>query len=142
MPDPSLPAMETLTSNAAVKPTLGLEAGLDGALHVVIAGAWRFSDRVPASSTAVRAVAERAPSRVVLDATHVSAWDGSLLALAERIGEACAARGIPVDRSGLPAGALRLLEGAERSPDRPAPAAAPRASLLSRMGERTVAAAG
>src|SRR6266545_6530529 len=76
----------------AAKPTLELESGRDGTLRVVLAGAWRLQAEVPASSAAVRAVAERVPSRVVFDSSALSAWDGSVLALAERISGASAAR--------------------------------------------------
>src|SRR5262249_54358035 len=109
-------------------------------LHVVLAGAWRLQAGVPDSSTAVRAVAERSPQRVVLDAAALSAWDGSVLALAARLAEACAARGIPLDRSGLPTGALHLLDRAERPPERVAPAPAPRAGLVARIGARAMRA--
>lgn len=124
----------------AGRATLGIEAGADGTVSVVLGGAWRMHDGVPSSAPAVRAVAERAAARVRFDASGLEAWDGSVLALVERVGAAGAARGIPVDRSGLPEGALQLLERADRPPEREAPAASPTPTLLARIGAGAVAA--
>src|SRR5262245_46976842 len=132
--------MRPSTTAPAGKPTLGIEAGRNGTLRVVLAGSWRMHEGVPEAAAAVRAVVERSPARVEFEAARLSAWDGSLLALAERVGEACAVRGIPVDRSALPAGARRLLERGDRPPEREAPAPVAPAPFLVRIGARAQAA--
>src|SRR5258708_5251688 len=124
------------------EPTLELSGAPGGTLRVVVTGVWRQHFAVPASTPAVQAVVERAPSRIVFDTTGLSGWDGSLLALAQRVTETGTARGIPVDRVGLPAGALRLLERAEISATRPASSRPSRDGILARIGARTVAVGG
>jgi phospholipid/cholesterol/gamma-HCH transport system permease protein len=96
----------------------------DGDLIIVLAGRWLLGEAAPDPGAIGRELEERAPSYVAFDATAIEVWDSRLVAYVEKVIEQSRARGVRVDRSGLPAGVLRLLELAE-APSMRAPASPP-----------------
>ncbi|GAO05184.1 putative ABC transporter permease protein [Anaeromyxobacter sp. PSR-1] len=109
----------------------------DGALVVELAGAWRLADGLPPAADVEREL-DRAPApRVAIDAAGVAAWDSALAVFVHSVGQACRARGVPLDPRALPDGLVRLLE-LVREPAAPASRAAPAARGIARLGVRAL----
>ncbi len=117
---------------------LAVEPAPDGGVRVVLSGAWRLHAQVPAAEPVLKAIAA-APARLTYDSQAVTSWDGSLLAVVSRINAACAALGVHLDVAGLPAGAIRLLGLAARSPARHAALATAPGGRLERLGRSALA---
>ena len=80
------------------------------------------------------------PRQVSFDAQKLGGWDSALLTFLNKVAELCAERGITADRSGLPTGVRRLLELAEKVPERKgARSDATRPPLLARIGNGALA---
>jgi len=109
-------------------------------LRVTLAGAWVMTAGLPGVDAVQRAIESGPkPSRVALDTTQLGRWDSALLIFLGKLAEACAQRGVSVDRSGLPAGVRRLLELAAAVPERTGTRAeSERLSLLARIGTATL----
>lgn len=119
---------------------LAVARAADGALVVRLAGRWRLADGIPPRSELERQLASApAAAGVRFDTSEIAEWDSGLLAFLAGVSDAAAARKIPVDASGLPGGARRLLAlatavpepmGARRAAGRPGP--------LARLGQATL----
>lgn len=97
-------------------PSAGLEARLlaDGRLEIAVSGDWIADAHRPSVDSILEAVTAKAPpAGVVFDMSGLGQWDSLLLTFLASIDEACSARGVPLDRSGLPKGARGLLELAD-----------------------------
>ncbi|UCF20955.1 MAG: ABC transporter permease [Gemmatimonadota bacterium] len=114
----------------------------DGALLIRLAGAWRLSGGLPDTAPVERELAATpAPREVNFETSELEEWDSALVTFLLRVTERSRGRGIDVDRSGLPAGAQRLLTLAEAVAEKEdARAAQADASLLERIGSRTISA--
>ena len=98
----------------------------DGAvLTVAVSGRWRSRDGMPPLGELHAALADA--SSVRFEDAGLERWDSSLLVVVRRVEATCTSRGIPLDATGLPAAARRLLDLAR--------AAAPPPGAR-RMGER------
>lgn len=111
-------------------------------LQIRLAGPWQMARGVPDASEIERAAeGGPAPARVTFDTQGLGDWDSSLLMFLERVSERFAARGITIDRSGLPAGVQRLLALAEAVPERQgARSDTAHPPLLERIGRTALAA--
>jgi len=122
-------------------PTVTVEAAGDS-LRLAIEGEWT----VHAERPSVESVLEKVPAgstakRVLLDAGRLADWDSSLLVFLSRLEGGAAARGLELDRSGLPDGAQRLLALAAATPERKgARKSASREPFLARVGGATMRA--
>jgi phospholipid/cholesterol/gamma-HCH transport system permease protein len=106
-------------------------------LHVTVAGAWMLeapAPQFPALLAAADAQAVDTAARVAFDATALGAWDSSLLIFLLQVRDACDARGIEWDGTGLPDRVARLLALARAVPERVPEAAAPAVSRPARLG--------
>jgi len=114
----------------------------DGTLVVSLAGNWRLHDGLPDPGPVEAHIAADPHARAIAFETDgLDDWDTGLLTLVIRVIEAGRARGIEVDRSGLPTGAQRLVALAEAVPAREdARAAQADASVLERIGTRALSA--
>ncbi|MEO8603059.1 MAG: ABC transporter permease [bacterium] len=84
-----------------------------------VAGPWRMAAAAPDATPVEQALAgDPAPQHLSFDAAGLAAWDSSLLIFLNRVSEQAAARGITVDRSGLPKGVERLLALAAAVPEK------------------------
>ncbi len=129
--------MATEGEAAAPAAALEIRREADSTLVVRLAGAWRLAAETP-SLSAVEGELERglAP-RVAIDAAAVSSWDSALVVFLSRLFETCKARGIPVERSGLPGAVRRLLDLVQEPEVAAAPAPHP-AGPLEHIGRRAL----
>lgn len=117
------------------RPRVSLDRSEDG-LVVGLGGWWRLDGPLP-GITAIEAALDTSspPGRVLYDTGALSGWDSSVLAFLQGVEDACDVRGVPVDRTGLPAGVRRLVELARAVPEREgARDRAVRDKWLSRIG--------
>jgi len=79
------------------------------------------------------------PSRLGFDAREVTAWDSGFLVFVLKLVEAGTARGITVDRSGLPDGVRKLLDLAAAVPERDTKRRVEAPTFLERLGRASIA---
>lgn len=124
----AIPEAEAPTAEVRFEPVS------DGVLVVRLAGAWRLGGARPLPSECARAMEAQSVRRLVIDASDVASWDTALLTWVAAVAQICAARGVELDRSRLPAGIGRLIRLSEAVPERleqPVPARPP---WLARVG--------
>src|SRR5512144_1859862 len=89
------------------------------ALQIRLAGPWLMeTGRPPVDSVEQALAAEPPPRQVSFDTAQLKAWDSGLLTFLSRVVEHCTEHGIAIDRAGLPVGVRRLLDLAEKVPER------------------------
>lgn len=100
-----------------------------------LSGAWQMRGGVPDAAPVEQALTANGARRLRFDAEQLGDWDSALLIFLTRIAETAQARGIAIDRSGLPQGVQRLLALAEAVPERSgARSSEQRPSWLARVG--------
>jgi len=117
----------------------------DGAVTVQLGGVWQLHRGIGAKAAAVERdlAGSGKPTRVGFDTKGLGPWDSALVTFLAEIEEFCDARGIEVDRAGLPEGARRLLELAAAAPPlRISAAPQARPPLLARLGAAVMRLAG
>src|SRR6266481_3350127 len=83
--------------------------------HVLrLSGSWRMQDGLPSPADGW---APSCASTSAGDAREVTAWDTGFLVCILKVLEAATARGMTVDRSGLPEGVRKLLDLAAAVPE-------------------------
>ncbi len=109
-------------------------------LLIRLGGVWSLELGIPSTATVERELAASpAPKRVAFDASEPGPWDSALVTFLAKVNELCRARGIPADRSGLPAGLKRLLQLAEAAPAvRAGRSGAQESGLRTRIGEAVI----
>ncbi len=114
----------------------------DGTLVVRLDGCWCVEDAIPPTDQVIREIsATPTPTRLAFEASDLGDWDSTLVTFVWRVKEAAEPLGIRVDRSGLPAGAGRLIELAAAVPERTdARRDSARDRPLARVGQRTLSA--
>ena len=80
-----------------------------------------------------------ATRRLAFDAREVTAWDSGFLVFVLKLVEAGTARGITVDRSGLPEGVRKLLDLAAAVPERDTKRRVAAQPFLERVGRAAIA---
>ncbi len=130
-----------LVASTAAQGSVALARASDSTLVVRLLGQWHLRRDVPSASVVIRELSKAPPiTRVAFDASGVAGWDSGLVSFVADVSEACRARGIAEDRSGLPPGVRRLLELAQAVPEKQGARAAPaRAPFFQRVGDATVA---
>ncbi len=112
---------------AALPDRVSLRRTRDGGLVLVLAGRWLTGESAPDARPISQELEAPAPRYLAFDAAGIEAWDSRFVAFVEEAIEQARVREIPVDRSGQPAGARRLLALAEapsiKAPPSPAPIA-------------------
>jgi phospholipid/cholesterol/gamma-HCH transport system permease protein len=119
---------------------ISLQSTRDGDLIVRLAGAWHLTRELPSALPVQRQLeAQLRPRRIAFDGSAITNWDSGLLVYLREILEVAHARAVPVDLTGLPPGARRLIELAEAVPERKgARADTKRESLLARVGNASL----
>ena len=106
--------MTPVAAPPATRPTgreaadLTLARDVDGRLVLQLAGPWKLGD-TPSTDRVQSALGNDRTTGVSFDASALEAWDTSLALFVNRVEAVAAARGVPVDRSGLPAGLKSML---------------------------------
>lgn len=117
----------------------GPETDADAAV-VALSGAWRTEDGLPTPAEALGdLVSGAAVQRLAFDVSGLTAWDSGLVTFVIRLMQTATARGVAVDRAGLPDGVQRLLRLAEAVPERRTGRDAAPPSWLARIGAGAVA---
>jgi len=134
------PASAAPAATASVPWHWSIDPSADG-IVLRLSGSWRMQDHLP-SPAAVETQLASAPSarRLAFDAREVSAWDTGLLVFVLKVLDAGIARGLTVDRSGLPDGVRKLLDLAAAVPERDTKRGVTSQPFLARMGSSAVAA--
>ncbi len=111
-----------------------------GAVSVHFLGAWLQKDGLPPIAKLREVLEGRPETRVVrFDTSQITGWDSGIVTFAMQASDICSQRGIELDRSGLPAGAARLLKLAEAVPDKAdARAEDVAVPILQRIGQSTL----
>ena len=90
---------------------LSTRTNADGSLTVAIGGEWRLGERLPdVVEITERLAARPAPVAVRFDDAELGTWDTALVTRLIAIVSAAEAAHVDVDQSGLPEGAVKLLE--------------------------------
>jgi phospholipid/cholesterol/gamma-HCH transport system permease protein len=109
-------------------------------LVLALAGDWRLERGFTSGAAVERELAQTLiPRRIAFEASDLGEWDSSLVAFVTEVVELCHARDVTVDPAGLPAGLKRLVELAERVPEKAERPVAARARLVERVGTATIA---
>jgi len=113
-----------------------------GAVTLHLTGPWTLQGRLPPMREIEGQLpAAGTPSRLLFEAGELAAWDSSLLTFLISIEKLAKARGMTVDRAGLPAGVSRLLDLASAVPERQGARRSGTAiPWLQRVGMATIAA--
>jgi len=125
--------------HASMAATANVESTADGLL-ISFAGEWKLETGGPSAESIIDIVASASPvKRATFSTEGLTGWDSSLLVFLAKLENGCAARGLELDRSGLPGGARRLLALARETSERTgARRQARHGRFLMRVGEATV----
>jgi phospholipid/cholesterol/gamma-HCH transport system permease protein len=105
-----------------------------------LSGSWRMQDGPPPPALVEAEWGDRqATRRLAFDAREVTAWDSGFLVFVLKLVEAGTARGITVDRSGLPEGVRKLLYLAAAVPERDTKRRVAAPPFLERVGRAAIA---
>jgi phospholipid/cholesterol/gamma-HCH transport system permease protein len=118
--------------------------GENSSLEIRLSGAWSLRAGLPEAASFQHEL-DQAPQvkTVAFETAGLVAWDSSVLAFLAEVSELCRARGIEMNRAGLPTGLRRLLELAEAVPEKKgARQEAGEASVLERIGGIAISATG
>ena len=104
-----------------------------------LSGSWRMQDGLPLPALVEEQWgARQSAGRLAFDARELTAWDTGLLVFVLKMLEAATARGITVDRSGLPEGVRKLLDLAAAVPERDTKRDGEPQSFLERVGRSAI----
>jgi len=118
---------------------LTVERSLDATVLVRIAGRWHLCGDLAVPHAVDGAIAGPPLARLLtFDTSALAGWDSALAVVVGRILDLCRGSSVPADTSGLPAGLQRLLALSTAVTAQPPPAAAPRMSLVARVGMRAI----
>ena len=129
VPEASLPRL-TLTT-------------VSGAVRLEMSGIWRIGTPFPDLKPFRNGLrAHPKPERVIFATAGVSGWDSRFLTYCRAVMGLAAAQGVPVETSGLPEGARKLLELAAKVPERKGAARkSVHEPFLDRLGSAALSAA-
>jgi phospholipid/cholesterol/gamma-HCH transport system permease protein len=107
-----------------------------GGLVVALHGDWSLHDRPRRFEFPIAEDAGVGFSEVRFDSERLGSWDSGLLTYLMQVSDACEARDLQLDTSGLPAGVARLMELARAVPESVDEPRQPPASIPARIGRR------
>ncbi len=119
---------------------LQLLQSAEGILTVAFTGSWKLEEELP-SVDEVRKGVERAPetSKIAFDTQKLTDWDTGFLTFLVGLSKYCSEQKIPIDNSGLPQGAKKLLSLAAAVPEKKdARKSVGRVPFLAYLGDETV----
>jgi phospholipid/cholesterol/gamma-HCH transport system permease protein len=107
-----------VTDNDIDEDRLALERRNDEVLIVHLNGRWTFQDGLPDMQRVYNAIEDRPPRKLAYEADGLEDWNSGLLTVLVEVEEACKAKEIEVDASGLPQGVRKLVALATAVPER------------------------
>ncbi len=121
------------------KVSLQLERRAAGVLLVQLAGEWLKAGNRPDSAAAIAELASQPlPTSIEFDTRSLGQWDTTLMTFVTAVRRSADAANIPIDLTGLPEGAQKLLQLAFAVPERAgARKTAAHDNLLVRLGKAT-----
>jgi len=106
---------------------------------VRIAGPWSLNIGLPPLAEVEAELKAAEPTALAFDTGDLGNWDSAVLAFVAGASKLARERGVPVDRSGLPAGLAKLLALAEAVPEKPDTRSEDGADdFVERIGERAI----
>jgi len=122
-------------------PELTLARQPDGTLVVRIAGPWSMNIGLPPLADVERELDAVKPVGLAFETRDLGPWDSAVLAFVAGASKLARARGVLVDRAGLPEGLRKLLALAEAVPERTDARTEEEADdFVERIGERAIEA--
>lgn len=118
--------------------TVEMKTGGDGAAVLHLSGDWSLRDGIPSIETVTERLGSGPPQRIGFDSSAMGHWDTALLVFLDHLETECKARGIELDRAGLPDGVRRLVELSQTFPGGTESHADERPSMLARIGMAAV----
>ena len=117
-----------------------LQKTAEDSLTVVLAGSWKLGQKLPSTDVVQQRVEGTSGVRnIVFDTRQLTDWDSGLLIFLVDLREFCTQQKIPIDDSGLPQGARKLLALAAAVPaKKDARKAEGKVSFLAHVGNETV----
>lgn len=119
---------------------LSVDRSAGGGITVRLSGSWSLAHPLPSAEPVVREL-ETSPPAAGLDfeTSGLESWDSAVLTFLVEIEEACADRGVPTHREGLPTGLRRMVELATAVPEKKDARSADsdHANFLARIGTAT-----
>ena len=119
---------------------LQLLQSAEGVLTVAFTGSWKLAEDLP-SVDEVRKKVEGTPgiSKIAIDSQKLMDWDTGFLTFLVSLSKYCSQQKMPIDDSGLPQGAKKLLALAAAVPEKKDARKAPgRVPFLAHVGDETV----
>jgi phospholipid/cholesterol/gamma-HCH transport system permease protein len=117
--------MQTIAEPIGERPQLSFERK-GTTLLIRIAGEWRLTRDLPTLAAVATAIDTAKPRQTAFECEALGAWDSSLVAFVDKVGQLCKELKIEEDRSGLPDGVAKLLKLAETVPEKEGARAAPK----------------
>lgn len=112
-----------------------------GAVTLHLSGPWSLQGSLPRAREIESQLPSGSSAKLLFDTGELGSWDTSLLTFLISAEKVAKARGLAVDRAGLPSGVSRLLELASAVPERQgARRGGTTKPWLQRVGEATIAA--
>ena len=126
---------------AAAPARIAVQRGPGDVLLVRLAGRWNLRAGLPSTQAVEQALAATpAPQALEFDASGLTAWDSSVVAVVSRIQALCQGREVAVRGDALPPGLQRLLALATAVPEKADARAAAPPPFLARVGAGALAA--
>jgi len=119
---------------------LQLQKSAEDTLTVALTGSWKLGEALPSADEIQQKLdGKPAIKKIVFDTRQLTDWDSGLLIFLVDLREFCTQQKIPIDDSGLPQGARKLLALAAAVPEKKdARKAAGKVSFFTHVGSETV----
>ena len=119
---------------------LQLQKSAEDTLTVALTGSWKLGEALPSADEIQQKLdGKPAIKKIVFDTRQLTDWDTGLLIFLVDLREFCTQQKIPIDDSGLPQGARKLLALAAAVPEKKdARKAAGKVSFFTHVGSETV----
>jgi phospholipid/cholesterol/gamma-HCH transport system permease protein len=117
-----------------------IEQPSQDSLQVILSGHWKLGESLPSADVVQQRVAGTPGVRnIVFDTRQLADWDSGLLIFLINLREFCTQQKLPIDDSGLPQGARKLLALAAAVPEKKdARKAESKVSFFTHVGSETV----
>ncbi|MDH4231151.1 MAG: ABC transporter permease [Nitrospirota bacterium] len=122
-------------------PQFSVSAAAEGAARLRLEGDWQLGSDLPSTGDVLKQTGAMPQfKKVIFDSAGLRSWDSGFLTFLINFIEECSARGIPIEKEGLPPGVQRLLQLASAVPEQKGVRReTERVPFFARVGESAVA---